>query len=67
MCTDANVLELVDSKEDTYIKINGQEINRVQAYKLTRDGFNLNLELRISVAPDKSTIDIRREYGTVKY
>lgn len=67
MCTNSNVLELVDSKDDTHIKINGQEINRVQMYKLTRDGSNLNLELRISVAPDKSTIDIRREYGTVKY
>lgn len=66
MSLEPNKLELIDSKENTCIKINGQEINKVQGYKLERNGIDLNLELRISIDESQSTIDIRREYGTIK-
>ena len=33
MSLEPNKLELIDSKENTCIKINGQEINKVQGYE----------------------------------
>lgn len=56
-----NILELEDDLSgNVTMKINGQEIHKIQECKITREPFSkVTLELKISIDVDKSSIDIR--------
>lgn len=56
-----NKLELIDHghSEDFKMKINGAEIYGISEYKIKRTLLNSELELKISIDPMNSSIDIK--------
>lgn len=61
-----NKLELTDISGNTHIKINDQEIFRIFSYELKRVGTEIQLTITTSIDEKQSSINVVREYGTIK-